>query len=330
MRLAILALLVALPACDDHPTSTVSPADAAVDAATDAAVDAEPLPRWTKRASVTATLDLGNDRGFLAASQGSRIYFAPVSDDVAPELRAFDVATLQLSQPLALPPGAITDFHARGFGAIFVGDATSLYLIGDEAQRYDPGANSWTPIAAYERTPSMRGEANGAWHGRSNSIYLVGGRDWATNQYQDTAVQLTGSTWSAAPGTLPYAVSNGSAYALPADDRLFVAAGRASDNGRSHVVVHTVGTATWTSLPDAPADLSIQTGMGHFTTGGVTRLFVATSDRVYLFDLQSMTWDRTIDLPSTDLTRVVMVAGTPYALVKNGTSADIYELTSVD
>ena len=332
MRRVVTTALVALAACDDHPTSIATPADAAVDGAVDAPVDAAPVLGWSKIATVDVTLDLGNDRGFVAASQGSKIYLAAVTEGTPPDLRAFDVDTLQLSGLLAVPPGAQTDFDASGFGAIFVGDATSLYLIGDEAQRYDPAANTWSPIAGYSRTVYMRGEANGAWHGQSNSVYLLGGRDWDTNQDQASAVRLTGGAWATEPGDLPYAVSNGAAYALPADDRLFVAAGRTGDNNRRHVLVHTVGTTTWTSLPDAPSDLGNVTGMGHVTSGGATRVFVATPQHVELLDPQAMTWDRTLAAPgaSTDHQRVVMVGGTPYAVVRRGASADVFELTSID
>ncbi|HVV81989.1 MAG TPA: hypothetical protein VHE35_02875 [Kofleriaceae bacterium] len=336
MRPILASLLVTAAACGKVESAPVdsSAIDAtdvdapAVDArAIDAPIDARPLPHWSHVATVAATLDVGNNRGFLAVGQGARIYFAPIIDSEAPQFHAFDVGSLAVSAALAVPPGAQSDFQASGFGPIFVADQTSIYLIGDDAERYDPTNDTWSPIAGYDRSIS-RGESNGAWHPQSNSVFMVGGRDFDSNTDQPTAIHLTHGVWATEPGMLPYSVSNGLAYALPADGRLFVAGGRAGDNDRKHLAVHEVGTQDWTALPDAPEDLSRIDGMGDFTDGDTSWLLASSNHKTYLFNLTSMTWDGMIDLPGTDFAQVVMVAGTPYAMVRNVGNAEIYKLVA--
>lgn len=298
------------------------------------AIDAPPVQHWTKIATVTTPLDLGNNRGFMAVGLGSRIYIAPIYDDQRPQFHWFDTATLTLSGALTVPPGLQSDFQASGYGAIFVADADSLVLIGDSAVRYNPGTDAWSAIAGYQNGPFHRGESNGAWESSTNTVFMVGGRDDATNSATATALRRNSTgVWANEPGMLPYTVSNGLAYVIPGESRLYVAGGRAGDNNRMHLAVHTTGTSVWTALANSPGDLGQPIGMGHFTANGTTRVFVANlNGRMHFYNPGTSTWDRSINLPTTELAQVVMVAGTPYAVVRaaNLTDADIYKLVSID
>lgn len=282
-------------------------------------------------------LDQGNNRGFDAVGLSSSIYFAPKYDDpaVGTQMRAINVATGVISGNLALPP-APNDFFAGGFGEVFVADGSALYLFGDDGYRYNPGGNTWTAVPGYTNGSGFRrGEAAGAFAAGSNSIILVGGRDEATNSYQATAVRYTigvvsGNPWKAEPGALAYTTSRGGAYTLEGTTDTYVAGGYPDDSNRRHLAVHTITQTAWTTLADAPGDIGDVLGMGEFTTGGVPRLIVASGTKAYFYEPVSNTWDRTISLPTSTLSRLVMVGGAPYVIAQNGTSAEVYKLTAIE
>jgi len=342
MRISVALALVTLAACGQVTNTPID--DAGIDtAATDAAaeidgataidarlIDAQVIEHWTRIATVATPLDLGNNRGFMAVGLGSKIYIAPIYDSQTSIFHAFDTATLTLSGGLALPPGTQTDFQASGFGAIFVADADSLFLIGDSAVRYTPASDRWTPVAGYRVAGFERGESLGAWEGNNNTVFMIGGRD-GSNTYQPTAIRrASDGLWLAEPGALPYTVSNGLAWAPPGDNKVYLAGGQNGDNNRNHLAVHSTGTAVWAVLADAPEDISRAVGMGHFTSGGVTRIWVATKQTLFFYNPSTASWDRSIDLPrQDDQVGVVMVAGVPHAVIGDSASADIYKLISI-
>lgn len=272
-------------------------------------------------------LDQGNNRGFDAVGQGTRVYFAPKYDDpnVGTHFRAIDVNTAQLTGDLALPPGQYNDFFAGGFGEVLVADGTGVYLIGDEAWRYTPSSNTWAGVPGYDST-FMRGESAGAVSGAS--VLLVGGRDVASNTDQATAVRFDPSAgWKAEPGQLPYTRSDGGAYTL--DGVVYIVGGYAGDNNRRHLARHVIGDSAWTGLADGPADLGQVTGVGMFDNG-TRRLWVASGNQLYFYNPTSDAWDVSLALPQGDLSRVVMVDTTAYALVRNGAEARLYKLVAIE
>ncbi|MCE9573405.1 MAG: hypothetical protein K8W52_09625 [Deltaproteobacteria bacterium] len=290
-------------------------------------------PSWTLVGSFpNVVLDQGSNRGFDAVGLANKIYFAPKWDTTPSTMRAIDVAAGVISGNLAVPPGLQNDFFAGGFGEVFLADGSGLYLIGDEAFRYNPSGNTWVAVPGYTNGSGFRrGESAGAYAAGPNSIVLVGGRDEATNSDQDSAVRYDiGIGWKAEPGTLPFTRSYGAAYTLSGTTSTYIAGGSSSDNNRRHLLVHTITQASWTTLPDAPGDLTNVTGIGEFTTGGVPRLVVASGNKAYFYEPVSGLWDHTLDMPTATLSRLVMVGGNPYVIAQNGTSADVYKLSAIE
>lgn len=301
----------------------------------DTTADTPPAQHWSKLATVAAQVDLGNNRGFMAVGQGTDIYLAPISDPPqVTNLQAFSTTSLQVTANLPLPPGTSNDFEASGFGAVFVADADAIYLLGDAAYRFRRADNAWRPISGYgPSTNFMRGEACGTWETATGVLYMVGGRDRATNQDQGTAIRLNpDGSWSNEPGAMPYTVSNCFAVQLPGENRIFIAGGRTGDNNRKHLAVHTTSTSGWTALADAPDDLGNAIGMGYFEDDATRalRVLVATETNAYLFNPASMTWDRTIDMPAGDRAQLVMVGGVAHAVVQQGVQIEVWRLDSVD
>ena len=130
---------------------------------------------------------------------------------------------------------------------------------------------------------------------------------------------------------LPFGLAYAVAYAPPGDNRTYIAGGVADDGSERHLVLHSTGTAQWTALPDAPADLGRRvSGMGQTTsTSGTRRLFVSTDSNVYLFNVSANAWDRQLALPVNTGARAVMVNGVPYVMVQNGADAELYKMLPI-
>jgi len=259
---------------------------------------------------------------------GNRIYFAPdIGDDGDTSnhfLRYFDTSTMLFNTDvLAIPPAGSSDFCACGLTEIFVGTNSSLYMFGNDGYHYSPSTNRWTALASY--TPAVsRGEAAGAFETNNGVVFMIGGRGPLNN-----AIRFTASTGvvDPEPGTLPFALERARAWAPAGNNVTYVAGGLASDNSRQHFLRHATGTSTWTTLPDAPADIGNPQGMGDWQG----KIWVTTRSNMYFFDMASSTWGPGITLPGGFITAVT--AGSPsrvFGLFQLGDTLQVQELMAIE
>ncbi len=279
---------------------------------------------WEKVATLTG-LRLDPRRfGYTAAGFGSRIFFGPDTDSVATRYwRSVDVSTGILSAPLSLPAlSPDDDFCACGYTQVLVATSTNIYMFGNYGAVYSPSADAWSPVASYD--PFRRGESAGAYVGGTNTILMIGGRGLLRTALR---YDVQNDVFAEDSGMLPIGFEFAVAYAPPGDNRVYLAGGDADDSNLRHLLVHVVGSGTWTRLPDAPADLGRGvSGMGQITSiGGTRRLFVSTDSTVYLFNVEANAWDRELPLPGASA-RTVMVNDVPYAIVQNGEDAEVHKL----
>jgi hypothetical protein len=259
--------------------------------------------------------------GAIATSIGGRVYFGPRANTAGNRfMRSFDVLARSFAGPHALPPGAQTDFCACGYTSVFLSDGEQLYLMGNEGYRYTPANNQWNPIATYTGS-FRRGEAAGTYDAVNKLFLLVGGRSAET-----TALRMTLPTLaiSAEPGTLPSpGASFAAAYTPPGGSVSYVAGGDL--NSGKALFSHLTGGTQWTRLADAPSFLGRPSGMG----GIKGKIWVASSDKLYLYDPAAATWDANpIPGPTGFVLAVnagVAEIGT-YAFTQNGANLEVYKL----
>jgi len=262
--------------------------------------------------------------GAVAVGVGNRLYFANETNTAANEVfRYFDTTTNALSGPLAAPPD--NDFAAAGFGEIFVSDGASIFMFGNYGQRYDTAAGTWSSVSTYTQARS-RGESAGVYHPTTGKIIMAGGRTFTINMATDTATAFTIATgaFDPEPGTMPFAISNAMAWALPGSTSIYVAGGRSPDNG-SHLMRHAIGSTTWEALPDSPMDVRSPTGIGHFGN----RLWVANDSVLMFFNPATTTWDRTIGAPA-NMKVAAFANGSTWALAAGAGGLEFYRLNAIE
>ncbi|MEZ4402064.1 MAG: EGF domain-containing protein [Kofleriaceae bacterium] len=279
-------------------------------------------PVWTRVATFPGIRINPDNFGGLAVGAGSKLFFGPrTNDPTQTYLRSYDLGTGQLSGPLALPTGSQTDFCACGLTSVFLSNGTTLYLLGNFGQKYDPGLNRWAAVTSYA-APFQRGEAAAAYDAVSNAFLLVGGR---SNEGSAIKMQLPGEAFSAEPGTLPVGMSSGVGFAPAGAPITFVAGGDLG--GGKALVSHTTGSTGWTRLADAPQSLSRPDGMGGFM--GKLWVLAGQGQGLFVYDPMTNAWAPGPLPTPPGATVATMVAGDAYLLADTGTATELYRLTAI-
>lgn len=268
---------------------------------------------WTRVASLAdVSLDVYGWPA-IAASSGSRIYFAPTTGQLnATFMRYFDVHTNVFSEPLALPPNAPGDFCACGYTEVFLGTPERIFLMGNSGHQYNVNDNTWDQVLEYTGDVE-RGEAAAAYDSLNHVIILIGGRytNWSASVFD-----VETGEFRAEPGTLPLPMDSAIAYSPPDSGIVYVGGG---DIGG--FLKHEIGTDVWTVLPEAPEYLGRAHGMGQFGE----LLWVARYDGdLLLYDPALNEWLSTRLSAPPGFQDAVMVDDATYALVSDG--SDTYQL----
>ncbi|TMQ02546.1 MAG: hypothetical protein E6J91_51355 [Deltaproteobacteria bacterium] len=259
--------------------------------------------------------------GGLAVGVGAKLYFGPRSNDPTQlYMRSYDVGTNAISQPLAFPPGTQTDFCACGLTSVFLSDGTTLYLLGNSGEKYNPATNAWSAVASYTAA-TARGEAAGTYDAASNLFLLVGGRG---NEGSAERMALVGEAFSAEPGSLPVGMSSARAFTPPGAPVTYVAGG---DLGMGVALLsHTTGSNGWTRLANAPQNLGRPIGMGSF----MGQIWVARNGGTfYFYNPMNDTWAPNSIKAPTGTAVATMVAGQTFVLVDTGSATEIHRLNAI-
>jgi hypothetical protein len=282
---------------------------------------------WMLRGSTTLRLSnivTGQTNFASAVAVGNRIFFAPEigpPDDANHFMRSFDVISMTFAGPHSLPPTNRRDFCACGLGEVFVSDGSDIYMFGNWGYRYRRAMDVWEEIPSYTQAVS-RGESAGAFENTNDIVYMIGGRSQLNNAITFT---VNGASFNTEPGVLPFGLDNARAWAPDGGNVVYTAGGNATDNNRQHLVRHTTGTSTWTTLPDAPASLDYPTGMGDWQG----KIWVTSRSQMFFFDLATNMWRPPLSLPNGFVTAVTVGART-FAFVQAGETLQVQELMAIE
>ena len=178
------------------------------------------------------------------------------------------------------------------YGAANVTDGTYAYVFGGntiggaqhaEANRYDPVANSWSPLA------SMTAGADYLLHGEyggNGKIYVMGGLTGGT---LNRIYTIATNTWSAG-AAVPVAVyDHGHAYA---NGKIYVIGGLVGGSASNTVFAYDVAANTWSPLaplPQAEFDMACGVIGGRiYVAGGSTGSNQITN--LYIYDIAGNSW----------------------------------------
>ena len=280
-------------------------------------------PVWQRVASF-ASVTFPSNAKQMSAAIGPRLFFATDGADASSFFRSFDTATGTLSGPLNVAPGEFCDC---GLAQIFTSSGASIFMFGNQGNRYDPAADRWVALAGYDNQLG-RGEAGGAVDPATGTMFMVAGRD-GPGAYQGSAVRLaTDGEVSVEPGTMPVPFRDPQAYVMPGTSTLYVAGGHAADNNQRHLYRHALGATPWEPLGDAPADLSPGRGIGHYTP---TLLYVATDAGLYFFDTSTNAWRPEPIAGPPGFQRAISADGAVWAITSSpGVGLEIHRLLAID
>ena len=269
-------------------------------------------------------LDEGS--GAVVTALASRIYFAPEHDPAGTYFMSVDVNTGATAE-LPLPPlinVSQRELVPGGYTQIFVGLGSSIYMFGNAGALFD---GSWRE--ANYPSINRRGEAAGV--AASGRIYMIGGRDDATNASTTSVQYYAGGTtgsWAAA-SPFPWTSSYAGAYSPTGTNLIYVFGGSSGDNSDRHAASldTTSSSATWTILPDVPVDLP------RFSTAGEHggKLFACDGQRLHFFDRGANAWAGTLNLPPGGTHwHMVMLEGDAFAIGDLAGSVQIFQLLAIE
>ncbi len=239
-----------------------------------------------------------------------------------PFLLSFDVVAQTFSNPpLNIPPEMIPEFIAGGLTEVFLSDDNSAFLIGDEANRYSPLTDTWTPVENFTFV-FRRGEAAGTFvrAGNQSFFLLIGGR---SNETTALRFQINGSIFSEEEGELPISMGSAVAHTLAGTTEVFVAGG--DDNSGKGLVSHVFDSNIWERLPDAPDGLGRPAAMGEKNG----QLWVAKRQGdFYFYDVNAQRWDTSPTSSPTGFMDATMVGDETYALFHVGSTIEVRRLNA--
>lgn len=247
-------------------------------------------PVWTAEATIPFDIDPSNFGAVFVAHNNFVYIGVETNTPSAKAFRSYNTSNQQLSGPLALPPATDDDFCACGATQTLASDGTTIYMLGNYAMRYNPAADTWTPIPGYiSGVDYRRAESASVFNRMAAQVQIFGGRGPVNDQLNFTPASNT----FAFDATLPFAISDAAAY-LPANGGTIYLAGGEQQGGADRILSRPTNVAAWTIHPAAPGSLRSVLGMGDFGT----RIWVASRDgQLHFFNPASTTWDRTVGLP---------------------------------
>lgn len=173
----------------------------------------------------------------------------------------------------------------QGDGAKILADPSSGYLYvlnggtTTDFQRFDPGTNTWTTLAA---TPATIDDG-AAMTIIGTTIYVLGGNN-TTNFW---SYDITGDSWNTGLSATPEAVNSGGSLTTDGTD-LYAFRGNRRDFWK-----YTVGTDTWSNLADAPG--YPRAGASLVRIGNDIFTFQGNGTRVlWRYDIVGDAWDETL------------------------------------
>jgi hypothetical protein len=242
------------------------------------------------------------DLGSFVSGAETRVFVAN-ADPNKPFFFAYAPDGNQVFEGLDLPTPE-PSFCGCGFRTSLAGIGDTLFAFGSAGQGFDAG--KWFSIQAYV-DPFRRGEASAAAF--EKSVFLLGGRDTASNQDRPSLLEFNAGTMNFLPEKThpPYvhgAVSMAGMAVL--DGRLYVAGGNVIGKAPRLAAVYDIQAGAWTALPDAPfsaspADL-VASKAGVFFTDGT---------KVARLDPSSGTWSTKVFTmpPKLERARLAAAAG---------------------
>lgn len=264
------------------------------------------LPVWELQGALDGAEYNVSFDGF-AAAVGNTIWFTQDGQNAATRLYGYDTAAGTFFNR---PVTTVSEFCACGYGQVFVGGPTRLWMFGNDGWFYDPAADRWVQINSYAPSGFRRGESAGAIDPRNGRVYMVGGRaDVSPSETTASIANGAANTYGPEPGMLPVGVSDASAWIVPADDMLYVAGGRGTDNNQRHFFSHLLGSSVWTELAPLPEDAPQTRGMGDYQG----RIWVAADSGVHFYDPVSRSWSSVTVPPGFQ--RAVSANGAVWAIV---------------
>src|SRR5947208_1822581 len=207
----------------------------------------------------------------------------------------------------------IADMPLDLYGAACASDGTSIYCAGgysfsfpgtvNVVNRYDPVANTWTPLEPISTGSSM---ASAVYYPPTNTIYVFGGSEADSGTvYNLTQIyDIASNTWSAGP-------------AMP-DVRAFMASGYNAVNGKIYLVggyntafVDSGQPDTWefdpvsgtftnkTDFPELAGGYASGVINGHLYVAGGGDANNVSLNTVWDYDIAADTWTQKNDMPGT-------------------------------
>ena len=207
----------------------------------------------------------------------------------------------------------IADMPVDLYGAACASDGASIYCAGGysfsfpglvpQLIRYDPGTNTWTPLAPIPVPSSM---ASAVYYPPTNKIYVFGGSDpdAQTVNNLNQIYDIASNTWST--GT-----------PLP-DLRAFMAFGYSPDNGKIYLVggyntafVDSGQPDTWeydpiadtytnkTDFPELAGGYASGIINGHLYVAGGRDVNNVSLNTVFDYDIAADTWTQKNNMPGT-------------------------------
>ena len=265
------------------------------------------LPIWEMQQSFSA--EFTGQWQPLGTAVGSSLYFAYDGEAANTVLWSYDTQTATFATK---PVANVDDFCACGYTQNFVGGANRLFMFGNSAWSYDPALNRWVSYAFYPGSTQWRGESAGAFDASTGRVYVVGGRNGATNDSTTAGwIDVGMSSVGAEPGVMPVSVSNALAWIPSGTTTLYVGGGYGADNNRRHFFRHNLGSSVWETLPSVPEDVDQPRGMGEYGTG---QIWIASAAALHLYDsVGTGTW-RSITVPP-GFKYAISAAGAVWAVV---------------
>lgn len=264
-------------------------------------------PIWEHLYSIP-DVELNAGAGYVAATVGSKIYFAPEFGATGKYFKSLDVMTGAIAD-LQMPPlhnGVDNEFCACGANESLVTQGTSIYAFGNAAAVYNTTNDTWTAIqvALY---PSVRSDTVGV-EARGRAYVLGGDPNRATAQYWANGfVSVT---------SMPFSDNTPGAVAI--GDTIYVFGG---GTARTEVASFdaTVDTNPWVPRTSAPFDLFLKPTIGTF--GAKLVMTSGAVGTLYTYDPGTDTWPGTFVLPAGDHWNLFTVNGSVYALGQKSASA---------
>lgn len=210
---------------------------------------------------------------------------------------------------------------ACGFGSQLITDGNDIYYIANDAVKYSPSSNSWSPLNYPAEFHDNNGEVGVAY--LNGKIYFFGGRTAATTfKYYELATD----SWHVAPDG-PYL--NETSELIAVDNTLYNLGGR--DNADRKRFSSYNETNGWISLPDLHFNLEGSSSDHLIAVYDNRYIFAIAGYDLYVYDTFTKEWKMDpISIPSFNLRyENIFIQGSTMYLAGKSTSNE-FALVEVD